>query len=148
MDKVMSDRDRVPAFRCTTESSANLTAAAWNRNDEFLRTKILFELLYENCAPTDPRIDLTPTKGTPFGSEPTVSEFHSQDTDSQIGPTNAQDAPADHDMHSAQNTPGESPRVVTQGGDMDRNDTQVSHHAQDPRVVTAADVGDAASMEM
>ncbi|KAG6966944.1 hypothetical protein JG688_00006531 [Phytophthora aleatoria] len=123
MDKVMSDRDRVLAFRCTTESSANLTAAAWNRNDEFLRTKILFELLYENCAPTDPRIDLTPTKGTPFGSEPTVSEFHSQDTDSQIGPTNAQDAPADHDMHSAQNTPGESPRVVTQDGDMDRNDT-------------------------
>ncbi|KAG6944753.1 hypothetical protein JG688_00016929 [Phytophthora aleatoria] len=98
----------MPAFRCTTESSANLTAAAWNRNDEFLQAQALFELLYENCVPTDPRIDLTPTKGTHFGSEPTVSEFDSQDTDSQIGPTNTQDTPADHDKHSAQTTPGKS----------------------------------------
>ncbi|KAG6943876.1 hypothetical protein JG688_00017389, partial [Phytophthora aleatoria] len=90
-DAPVATKPQAFGFKRKSLHHTNLTAAAWNRNDEFLvQTKALVELLFENSVKTDPDVDLTPTKCSNHGSEPTIPEFDSQDTDGSINTLDTQ----------------------------------------------------------
>ncbi|KAG3203592.1 hypothetical protein PC128_g2488 [Phytophthora cactorum] len=130
--------------------SANLTAAARNRNDEFLvqtkgppayQVQALFELLFENSVKTDPDVDLTPTKGSNHGSEPTIPEFDSQDTDGSIHTLDTQPSVDTQDTQ-------DELHVVTPDDMNTCNGTQDLLDSNDLHVVTPEDIGDMEDVEV
>ncbi|KAG2922799.1 hypothetical protein PC117_g15896 [Phytophthora cactorum] len=129
--------------------SANLTAVSWIRNDEFLvqtksppayQAQALFELIFENSVKTNPDVDLTPTKGSNHGSEPTIPEFDSQDTDGWINTMDTQSSVYTQDTQ-------DELHVMTPDGMNTSNGTQDSLDSNDLHVVTPDGMDDMEDVE-